>query len=83
MSKHKQGGKTTQHVRPSGKRLGMKVSHGQKVGPGMILVRQRGTPTAAGAGVKVGRDHSLYSVAEGTVKFGQKMGKKVVSVITK
>ena len=49
----------------------------------MILVRQRGTVIKAGDGVKVGRDHTLYSVLAGKVKFSQKLGKKLVSVVTK
>lgn len=80
MAKHKQGGKTSQHERPEGKRLGVKVAHGEKVSPGMILIRQRGTPFKSGVGVKVGRDHTLYAVASGVVKFGQKLGKKTISV---
>ncbi len=83
MAHKKAGGKTSQHVSPSGKRLGVKISHGQKVAPGMILVRQRGTAVKAGDGVKVGRDHTLYAVLTGTVKFSQKLGKKLVSVVTK
>lgn len=59
------------------------MSDGQKVTPGMILVRQRGTLMKAGDGVKVGRDHTLYAVLTGTVKFSQKFGKKLVSVVTK
>ena len=82
MSKKKQGGKTRQHKRPEGKRLGVKVSDGQTVSPGMILIRQRGTKFAAGRNVKVGRDFTLYSVSEGIVKFGQKLSKKFVSVTT-
>ena len=83
MAHKKAGGKTAQHVRPTGKRLGVKISHGQKVGPGMILVRQRGTLIKAGDGVKVGRDHTLYALLEGTVKFSQKFGKKYLSVVSK
>ena len=83
MAHKKAGGKTSQHVRPSGKRLGVKMSDGQKVAPGMILVRQIGTPVKAGDGVKVGRDHTLYAVNEGVVKFKQKLGKKFVSVVPK
>jgi len=83
MAHKKAGGKASQHVSPAGKRLGVKISHGQKVGPGMILVRQRGTVIKAGDGVKIGRDHTLYSVLAGKVKFSQKLGKKLVSVVTK
>ena len=81
MSKKKAGGKASQHVSPSGKRLGLKISDGQKVTSGNTLIRQRGTKFAAGDGVKVGRDHTLYSVVSGVVKFSRKMGKKVVSVV--
>lgn len=80
MSTHKQGGKASQHVSPAGKRLGVKTSHGTNVLAGEILVRQRGSKIDAGAGVKEGRDHSLFSVKKGVVKFNQKYGKKVVSV---
>jgi len=81
VSKKKQGGKLVQRVRPRPKYLGLKVSDGQKVLIGAILVRQRGTKIGAGGGVKVGRDHTLYAVTEGVVKFGQKVGKKVISVV--
>jgi large subunit ribosomal protein L27 len=80
MAKKKQVGKLKQQKRPKGKRLGVKVADGQKVSTGMILVRQRGTKFGAGSGVKVGRDHTLYSVIEGTVEFGKKHGKTVVSI---
>ncbi len=81
MSTHKAAGKASQHVSPAGKRLGVKVSGGQKVTGGQILIRQRGTAFTKGAGVKVGRDHTLYSVLDGVVKFGRKFGKRVVSVV--
>lgn len=81
MSTHKAAGKASQHVTPEGKRLGVKVADGQKVTKGMVLVRQRGTKIGAGKGVDVGRDHTLFAMADGTVKFGQKIGKKNISVI--
>lgn len=56
------------------------MAEGQKVGAGMVLVRQRGTKIGAGSGVKVGRDHTLYSVVEGTIEFGKKHGKTIVLV---
>ena len=80
MAKKKAGGKASQHVSPAGKRLGVKVTSGEKVSAGEILVRQVGTVFKAGKGVKVGRDFTLYSVVSGVVKFGQKLGKKIVSV---
>lgn len=83
MSTHKAaGGKASQHVNPAGKRLGSKVSSGEKVAKGQILVRQRGTNFSKGMGVKLGRDHTLYSILDGVVKFSRKTGKKVVSVIS-
>ena len=81
MSTHKAAGKASQHVSPAGKRLGLKVSDGQKVTAGMILIRQRGTKVRIGKGVAVGRDHTIYSVAKGKVKFGTRLGRKLVSVV--
>lgn len=81
MAKKKAAGKLKQQKRARPKYLGVKVSHGQMVSSGVILVRQRGTKFAAGDGVKVGRDHTLFAIKEGVVKFGQKLGKKQVSVL--
>ena len=82
MSTHKAaGGKASQHVRPAGKRLEVKVSGGEKVKVGSILVRQRGMTFHADKNVRTGRDFTLYSMLEGVVKFGTKLGKKMVSVI--
>lgn len=80
MSKKKAGGKLYQQVRRAGKRLGVKVSGGQPVGPGEILVRQRGTKFHAGLNVRVGRDHTLYAAREGKVAFKIKQGDQLVSV---
>ncbi|KKQ51592.1 50S ribosomal protein L27 [Candidatus Woesebacteria bacterium RIFCSPHIGHO2_01_FULL_39_17] len=81
MAHKKQGGKLTQRVRPRPKYLGVKVSDGEKISSGGILVRQRGTKFKAGSGVRVGRDHTLFAVREGVVKFGNRMGKKQVSIV--
>jgi large subunit ribosomal protein L27 len=83
MSTHKAGGKASQHVSPAGKRLGAKVSDGEKVTKGQILIRQRGTTFTKGVGVKEGRDHTLYSVKDGKIKIGKKLGKKVFSIVSK
>lgn len=80
MAKKKQGGKVRQQHQRAGKRLGVKVSGGQAVGPGMVLVRQRGTKFHAGRNVKVGRDHTLYAVESGKVQFKLKHGTSVVAV---
>ena len=83
MSKHKAAGKLIQRTRPQPKFLGVKVADGEKVSPGNILVRQRGTKYGASKNVKVGRDHSLYAVSTGIVKFGNRLGKKIISVVAK
>jgi len=83
MSTHKAaGGKASQHVSPSGKRLGAKIFSGQKVSAGQILIRQRGTKFSDGAGVKSGRDHTLYAGVSGVVKYATKQGKRVVSIVS-
>ena len=83
MSKHKAAGKLVQQKRSQPKYLGVKVSDGEKVKLGSILIRQRGTKYGNGRNVKVGRDHTLYAVASGIVKFGNRLGKKVVSILEK
>lgn len=80
MAHKKQGGKTSQHVSPAGKRLGVKISNSTKVEAGSVLVRQRGTRITAGRGVKVGRDHTLYAAVTGTVKFQDRLGRKQLTV---
>ena len=83
MSKKKAAGKAGQHVSPAGKRLGTKVSDGEKVKTGSILVRQIGSKIAVGKNVQRGRDFTLFAIKSGVVKFGNRLGKKVVSVIEK
>jgi large subunit ribosomal protein L27 len=51
------------------KYLGIKRADGEKVGIGEIIVRQRGTKVVAGKNVGVGKDHTLFALAPGTVKF--------------
>ena len=81
MAKKKAGGKISQHVNPKGKRLGVKVADGESVSPGMILVRQRGTVLKAGEGTTRAKDHSIYAKRQGSVKFGKRLGRTVVSVL--
>ena len=80
MSHHKAAGKTRQHVSPAGKRLGVKVSNGQRVTSGTILVRQRGSTFQSGKGSKLGKDYTVFAIVAGIVQFGQKLGKKYISV---
>jgi len=53
----------------AGKRLGVKRSDGQAVRAGTIIIRQRGTPVKAGVNVGIGRDHTLFALVDGHVKF--------------
>jgi large subunit ribosomal protein L27 len=54
--------------------LGVKIYGGQTVGAGAILVRQRGTKIAPGTGVGLGRDHTLFALVPGEVRY-QRVGK--------
>lgn len=80
MSKKKAGGKVRQQSQRAGKRLGLKISGGEKVINGMILVRQRGTKYHAGNGVETGRDHTLYAIKDGKVKFSTRNETSYVAV---
>ena len=67
---HKKGGGTTRNGRDSeSKRLGVKVYGGQTINAGGIIIRQRGTPVRAGEGVGCGKDHTLFALIAGKVKF--------------
>ncbi len=80
MAHKKAAGKLNIQTRTPGKRLGLKVAHGEVVTAGEVLVRQRGTKLRAGANVKVGRDHTLYSVVGGVVKMEKRLGRNQLSV---
>lgn len=80
---HKKGGGSTKNGRDSqAKRLGVKKSDGQGVIAGNIIVRQRGTKFYPGENVGLGKDYTLFALADGVVKFETKHGtKKYVSVL--
>jgi len=81
---HKKGGGSTRNGRDSeSKRLGVKVYGGEAVSPGNIIVRQRGTEFHAGDNVGMGKDHTLFAVAEGKVQFSVKgkLQRRTVSVV--
>lgn len=70
---HKKAGGSSRNGRDSaGRRLGVKMFGGQQVRPGNILVRQRGTKFHPGANVGIGKDHTIFATAEGTVEFERK-----------
>lgn len=81
MSKTKGGGSTRNGRDSNAQRLGVKVFDGTKITAGTILVRQRGTRTHPGKNVGKGKDDTLFALAEGSVKFGQRRGRKVVDVL--
>jgi large subunit ribosomal protein L27 len=67
---HKKGQGSVKNGRDSNsKRLGVKKYGGQAVIPGNILIRQRGTRWVAGANVGMGKDHTLFALTEGKVRF--------------
>ena len=79
---HKKGQGSTNNNRDSaGRRLGVKKFGGETVVAGNIILRQRGTKIHVGANVGIGKDHTIYSLIDGIVKFEQKDKKrKKVSV---
>ncbi len=69
MASKKAGGSTRNGRDSQSKRLGVKVAGGQRIQPGAIIVRQRGTRFHPGVNVRMGRDFTIYSVVEGKVAF--------------
>ena len=81
MSKTKGGGSTRNGRDSAAQRLGVKVFDGQVVSPGTIIVRQRGTHFHPGEQVGRGGDDTLFSLADGKVKFGFRKGRRLVDVL--
>ena len=79
----KKGVSSTRTGRDSNaQRLGVKRFGGEVVGAGEIIVRQRGTQFHPGDNVGRGGDDTLFALAEGSVQFGVKRGRRVVSVVS-
>lgn len=88
---HKKAGGSSKNLKDSGPQyLGVKVTDGQKIKTGNVIVRQRGTVYKPGKNVGVAKDYSLFALANGKVQFkdkrfqrfdGSKTTKKVVNVI--
>lgn len=88
---HTKAGGSARNLNDSNpKYLGVKLADGQTANPGNVIVRQRGTKIEAGKNVKVGHDHTLYSMVSGKVSFrdrrktnfdGRIVRKKVVDVL--
>ena len=78
---HKKAGGSSRNGRDTaGRRLGVKKFGAEEVLAGNILVRQRGTKFHPGKNVGLGGDDTLFSLIDGSVKFGERKGRKVVDV---
>ena len=80
---HKKAGGSSRNGRDSaGRRLGVKKYGGELVIPGNIIIRQRGTKFFPGDNVGMGKDHTLFALTEGVVKFVKKAGdRQYVNVV--
>ncbi len=88
---HRKAGGTARNLRDSNpKFLGVKIADGQTAKAGAIIVRQRGTPIMPGKNVDMGKDHTIFALKAGVVKFGtrrkirydgSKTTRKIVDVI--
>lgn len=81
MSKTKGAGSTKNGRDSNAQRLGVKVFDGTEVLAGAIILRQRGTRFHPGVNVGRGGDDTLFATAPGSVKFGQRKGRKIVDVL--
>jgi large subunit ribosomal protein L27 len=73
---HKKAGGSSKNGRDSNaQRLGVKIFNGQKVSPGFIIIRQRGTRFYPGRGTGMGKDHTIFATAPGFVVF--ESGRKI------
>ncbi len=67
---HRKAGGTAKNLRDSNpKYLGTKLYAGQKAQPGSVIIRQRGSKILSGVNTKIGKDHTIYAVKDGTVAF--------------
>ncbi|MCX6799939.1 MAG: 50S ribosomal protein L27 [Candidatus Falkowbacteria bacterium] len=92
MAHKKAAGSATNLTDSPGQRLGVKLHDGQSAKAGSIIIRQRGTKYRAGKNVRLGKDHTIFSVINGIVKFttkkitkytGQLVSTKFVNVISR
>ena len=70
------GGSSRNGRKTAGRRLGVKLFAGETAKSGSIIIRQRGTKFHPGKNVMIGKDHTLFSVVEGVVKFTKKKMRK-------
>ena len=81
MSKTKVGGSTRNGRDSNAQRLGVKVFDGTEIHAGTIIVRQRGTRFHPGKNVGIGSDDTLFALVNGSVKFGERRGRRVVDIV--
>jgi large subunit ribosomal protein L27 len=90
MSHVKAGGSAKNLTDSNAQYLGVKISDGQKVQTGNIIIRQRGTKVLSGENTKLGKDHTIFAIKDGVVKFtsarkknfnGKTVRRKKVSVV--
>ena len=75
---HKKAGGSSRNGRDSaGRRLGVKKFGSEAVVAGNIIIRQRGTKYHPGSNVGMGKDHTIFSLIDGNVKFREQKGKKM------
>jgi len=75
---HKKAGGSSRNGRDSaGRRLGVKKFGSEAVVAGNIIIRQRGTKFHPGSNVGIGKDHTIYALVDGHVKFNEVKGKKM------
>ena len=82
MSSKKGTGSVKGNKDSQSKRLGVKRYAGEVVVPGNIIVRQKGNKFYPSVGTKQGNDFTIYAISEGKVEFKQKLGKKLVAVVS-
>ena len=81
MAHVKSSGRARQGTPRKGRRLGIKVSGGQSVKTGQIILRQAGSSFRVGLGTNAGRDFTIFALKDGVVNFRTLKGKKLVEVI--
>ena len=80
---HKKGASSSRNGRDSNAQyLGVKKFGGEAVVAGNVIVRQRGTKFHPGQNVGLGKDHTLFALTDGTVRFANRRDRKVVDVLT-
>ena len=80
---HKKGASSSRNGRDSNAQyLGVKKFGGEAVVAGNIIVRQRGTNFHPGQNVGMGKDHTLFALTDGNVRFGVRRDRKVVDVVS-